>query len=59
MRIPSVLVLPLSQEAYIVICKSNYPNSYIDRLNYSLEAFSVLETGIYASVPTYVFGSQN
>lgn len=55
MKILSVLVLPLSQEAYTVICKSNYPNSYVDTLNHSLEEFSVLGT----LVPTYIFASQN
>lgn len=58
MRIPSALILSLSQEAYTVICKNNYLNLYNDTLSCSSEVFSVLETGIYASVPTCVFRSQ-
>lgn len=50
-RFPSTLVLLLSQEIYAVIFKSNYPNSYIDTLKCISEAFDILETGIYASVP--------
>lgn len=40
-------------------CKGNSSNSCIDTVSYILEAFSVLEMVIYASVPTYIFGSQN
>lgn len=48
---PSALGLLLSQEIYTVILESNCPNLYIDTFKYILEAFDILETGIYASVP--------